>query len=237
VLTLLLLPGMDGTGEFFDAFVKALHTVDPDISTVVVRYPTHQPLGYADLEAIARAAIPSDGDYLLLGESFSGPIAIALAAAAPPRLKGLVLCASFARNPGPTTPGLHRLFTSARRWLPMALAPVRLMGHLVLGRFSTRELRAALARSLTLVAAPVLRHRLREVMDVDATAQLKAVPVPLLYLRASFDRVVPPQASAHVAANHTNAQIVEIDAPHFLLQARPDESARAVGAFIRGLQG
>ncbi len=35
---LVLLPGMDGTGELFDPFIAALHGI---ISTSVVRYPAH----------------------------------------------------------------------------------------------------------------------------------------------------------------------------------------------------
>jgi hypothetical protein len=43
---LVLLPGMDGTGELFAGFVKALpEGFDP----VIMRYPIDRPLSYADL--------------------------------------------------------------------------------------------------------------------------------------------------------------------------------------------
>ena len=76
--TLLLLPGMDGTGDLFDAFVAALPAT---LDVVTVRYPAREPLGYAELQALARAAMPEKGPFVILGESFSGPIAISLAAA------------------------------------------------------------------------------------------------------------------------------------------------------------
>ncbi|MGQ0798894.1 MAG: serine aminopeptidase domain-containing protein [Pseudomarimonas sp.] len=43
--------------------------------------------------------LPRSEPYFLLGESFGGPLAIALAARQPRGLLGLVLCASFARYP------------------------------------------------------------------------------------------------------------------------------------------
>src|SRR5688572_28354175 len=98
MVTLVLLPRMDGTGELFAPFVAAL---GPDQSVVVVRYPTDRTHCYAELEPIARAALPIDQPFVLLGESFSGPVAISIAAAPPHQLKGLVLCCTFARNPYP----------------------------------------------------------------------------------------------------------------------------------------
>ncbi len=125
--TLLLLPGMDGTGDLFDAFIAALPSA---IDVVIVRYPRCEPLGYAELQALARAALPEKGPFVILGESFSGPIAISLAASAPSQLKGLVLCCSFARNPRPRLSALRPLVEV----LPIGWAPLRLLGHLCLGR-------------------------------------------------------------------------------------------------------
>ncbi len=96
--TLVLLPGMDGTGELFAPLVAALNS---GFKTVVVRYPPNEVLSYAELESIARASLPTNEPFFILGESFSGPIAVSIAASAPPGLKGLILCASFVRNPQP----------------------------------------------------------------------------------------------------------------------------------------
>jgi len=93
--TAVLLPGLDGTGEQFGPLVDALR---PDVPTVVVRYP-NAPLGYDALQQIAASALPRDGKYIVLGESFSGPIAISLAAQSPRGLLGCILCASFVRTP------------------------------------------------------------------------------------------------------------------------------------------
>jgi pimeloyl-ACP methyl ester carboxylesterase len=224
--TLVLLPGMDGTGELFARFTFELGR---RINVRVVRYPATEPLEYPALEEIARAAFPADEDFVMLAESFSGPIAVSLAAAHPRHLKGLVMCATFVRNPRPITAPLRMMLNH----LPLNAIPTHLSAPVLLGHFATDALMEALRHALAPVSTAVLRARLRAVLAVDVSAQLAQVKIPVLYLRALHDRVVPPAASAHVAQLCPHASFVEIDAPHFVLQAAPEESAKAVRAFVR----
>jgi len=85
--TLILLPGLDGTGKLFSGFVRALGA---DIDAQIVSYPVDQPLGYAELETLVRATLPADRRFVVLGESFSGPIAIQIGANPPAGLAGAV---------------------------------------------------------------------------------------------------------------------------------------------------
>lgn len=64
VATIVLLPGMDGTGALFSEFVAAL---PPGAETLVVSYPPDQAMGYAELEAFVSAKLPA-GTFILLGE-------------------------------------------------------------------------------------------------------------------------------------------------------------------------
>lgn len=228
LVSLVLLPGMDGTASLFTNFVAALGS---EFKTVKVAYPTEGALGYPELEAVALAALPA-GPYVLIGESFSGPIAISLAASASDQLKGLVLCCTFARNPRPLFGSLRPLVD----FFPLALAPVSVLARLLLGRFSTQALRLALEKALAQVSVPALRARLKAVLAADVCAKLSAVKVPVLYLRASQDLVVPASASRRVAQLNPRTKVVEMEAPHFLLQAAPSESARVVAAFVREAQ-
>jgi pimeloyl-ACP methyl ester carboxylesterase len=115
---------MDGTGELFAPFVAALGA---GFEVRTVRYPGDHCGGYRELEEIARQAIPADRPYILLGESFSGPIAISIAASAPGQLRGLVLCCTFARNPRPALAALKpfigalpfKALMSATGWRPV----------------------------------------------------------------------------------------------------------------------
>jgi pimeloyl-ACP methyl ester carboxylesterase len=220
---------MDGTGELFAPFVAEL---GHEFNVKVVRYPADEPLGYAELEAVARAALPAEGPFVILGESFSGPIAVSLAASGSPRLMALVLCCTFVRNPRPLFAGLRPLVGV----LPVAAAPVGLLGWFLLGRFSTAALRSAFASALAQVSPSALRARLRSVLSVNVAGHLCAAKIPTLYLRASHDRVVPTAASRLISRLRPNTRITEVEAPHFLLQAAPVEAARLVSAFVREVQ-
>ena len=77
--SLVLLPGLDGTGLLFQPLVECL----PDaIEPVVVSYPPDQKLGYEELLPLVLERLPA-APFVLLGESFSGPLAVMAAATAP----------------------------------------------------------------------------------------------------------------------------------------------------------
>jgi pimeloyl-ACP methyl ester carboxylesterase len=224
-MTLVLLPGMDGTGILFESFIAALGN---KFNIRVVNYPVSGALGYAELEAIAQKFLPLDEPYVILGESFSGPIAVSIASMRNQNLKALILCCTFVQNPRPGTSILRGLVDV----LPVAFAPVNVMSYLLMGRFSTSELKAMLAESLRQVSPAAMRARLKAVLKVDVSEKLVSVRVPILYLRASQDRVVTASASASVLSLQPNTQVVELNAPHFLLQTKPAEAAEAVCEFV-----
>ena len=142
--TLVLLPGLDGTGELFADFVSALD----GIRRRVISYPADRAMDYAQHEAFARAKLPADEDYVLLAESFSGPVGIAIAASRPPRLKGFILCVSFAANPLPLFSPFSRLLTA----LPAIRMPPALAAPWLYAGRATPELRRAHAAAMARVS-------------------------------------------------------------------------------------
>ncbi len=175
MITVVILPGMDGTGIELTDFVAALA---PELEAIVVTYPNDRPMDYAGHEVVARASLPVDRPFVVLGESYSGPIAISIAASVPPGLIGLVLCCSFARNPRPALSWLRRLVPFVPTRIPAALPC-----WFLLGRFSTPRLENAIAHVLAQIAPAAFRARLTSIIDVDVTARLADVRVPVLYLR------------------------------------------------------
>jgi pimeloyl-[acyl-carrier protein] methyl ester esterase len=219
---------MDGTGALFEPFIEAM--TDPaGIALHTLAYPAHEPLGYAALTEHAFATLPRTGPLLILGESFSGPIAVALAARCAARVRGVILCCSFVRNPRPRGAWLMPLV----RWAPLPPLPASLAARALFGRHSTARLRALLAQAMAGVAPDVLRSRLIAVAGVDASAALAALRVPLLYLRAREDRIVPASALALVQQLRPDTRTVAFDAAHALLQVCPEDCAEAVKAFVR----
>ena len=216
---------MDGSGALFARFVAALGS---DLEAQVVRYPVSGEQSIEALTAHARAALPERGPYLLLGESFSGPIAISLAAERPAGLRGLVLCASFARCPLP----MLRSLTWLVDLLPLGFAPSILLRWALLGGARDEDLRTSLHQALSPLGLAARRARLRGVLQVDVRDSLAEIDTPLLYLRATRDRIVAASAAEEIAALHERTTIAEIDAPHLLLQCAADAAAETVRDFV-----
>jgi pimeloyl-ACP methyl ester carboxylesterase len=87
-------------------------------------------------------------------------------------------------------------------------------------------------RLLPAVPKVTLRDRLRAVIAVDETARLGRITVPALALAAAHDRLVPPAALRHLRAHLKGLDIVTLQAPHWILQARPEAAAQALRDFL-----
>ena len=227
MVALVILPGMDGTAKPRADFVAAL---GPGIEARVVSYPPDR-AQYTELEALACAALPQDRPYVLLGESFSGPIAISIAASSPPQLIGLVLCATFACNLRPILGSLRWLLAL----IPFGLAPMQLIGAFLLGRFASAPMLEAMRSTLTEVSMATLKARTGAVLGADVRHALSKVRVPALYLRATEDRLVPRGCANAIASAIAQTHIVDVEAPHFLLQVAPTAAAATVRSFIETL--
>lgn len=226
---LVILPGLDGTATLHAQFIAAL---DASVAPVtVLRYPPDQLLDHAALERLVREALPGNTPFVLLGESFSGPIALSIAADPPANLLGLVLSTTFARAP---IPFLSRFATLARI-APVRVVPLSLLSWMLLGRWRNRSLDAALTQALRTVTPAVLRYRAAAAMRVDVSRRMAGITLPVLYLRARGDRLITAAAGEHISAVMTHATLVELDGPHLLLQACPVAAANAVNAFVAQL--
>ncbi len=224
-MKIVLLPGMDGTGRLYEPFKAVLGV---EVSLLVLRYPVAKVLGYAELEQSVRAQLPQDEPFILLAESFSGPIGVLIASDAPAGLRGLIMCCTFARNPHPALSALRHLTNLA----PVNRAPAWLASALLMGRFATASMLQTLADALSEVSNTVLRERMKSVLAIDVTRQLATVTVPTLYLQALHDRVVGPAAFELIQSALPAIELACLEGPHMLLQTQPHAAARVVLAFV-----
>ena len=183
---------------------------------------------YAEHEDFVSEHLPTGEDFVLLAESFSGPIGISIASRAPARLKGLILCCSFASNPLPVFSPFARLVGAA----PAFIVPPALMAPWLYADRATPELRHAHAQAMSRVSASTIRARVAAVLAVDYRDQLRRSEVPILYLRARKDRLIPTSAGRAIQELRPDCELTEFDAPHFLLQTEPQACAAAVMSFV-----
>lgn len=228
-MRIVLLPGIDGSAELRSDFVAALGS-GFDVS--VVDYASDDVRTSAELEALARGAIPSHEPFVLLGESFGGRAALSLAAQAPANLLGLVLVATFARNPRPALGPLAPL----TRFAPFHSRTAIGMGRrLALGSYFSPDAERLIEDIILRQSTKTFAERLVDVSKIDFSHLLPKVSVPVLYMRGRWDWLVPASAGQEIANGARDVRIVEIKGPHALLQTVPEDCAEAVRGFTRNL--
>ena len=226
---LVLMPGLDGTGRLTDWVLPHL-PVAPE--PVVMRYPSEDPLGYADLEDLVISRVGSSGPLVLVAESFSGPLAVRVAARPELEVVGLVFAASFVANPF----RVLRPWTSPMlpRWLfgVQGRAFVRFM---LTGKSAPLEVVDGLREAAGMVAPEVMQHRGREVLNADQWERFAALDVPMLYLRGLQDRIIPAGHADQMQQRSKRLRVEDLDAPHMVLQCAPADSGARISAFVSDL--
>lgn len=228
---LVMLPGMDGSGELF----RALQGMLPEeLETEALWYPADRYMKYGELAGTLRGAIPVDEPFVLVAESYGAPLAILIAAMEPPNLKGIVLSGGYATSP----------LRGWRRTLMYDLAP--LLAHASLPAFVARwllvgeEAPRALVESVTgavgWLTPRVLSSRVREVMNVDVRTELAQVKVPVLYLQPTKDRLVDAACLGEMQTVKLG-RTVSIESPHLLLQCEAKKAAEVIAGFVAELAG
>ena len=226
--TLILLPGLDGTGLVFEPLLKHLPgTIDP----VIVRYPGDKPMSFQEHIAFARARLPGDKPFVMLAESFSGPIGLQLLATPPANLAGVIFVATFERYPKPFLLDVARLLPQG---LLLKLFATNLPCRLFCLGSADREAVALFQKALASVRLPVLSQRLKILAELPPPPEA-GFSGPCLYLQAGHDHLVPERAAGRLQRHLPQMQLLQIPGPHIVLLARPEEGARAIGSFIDSL--
>lgn len=216
--TLVLLPGLDGTGALFERFIAA---TPAGVRVQVLALP-HERWGYGELGAWVRARLPAE-DVVLVGESFSGPLAIAVAAQSE-RVKALVLSTTFVAPPVP------RAFARCPGFVWSRPPPLFMLKSMLTG--GDVALAIAMRQALESLPSGIVAARAAAVFGVDVSSELRALHCPVLYLRARQDRLVRRGSAARVCALKPSTEMIELDAPHLLLQAQPAEAWTCVLRFL-----
>ena len=224
-LTLVMLPGLDGTGLMFKSFLAALPA---SLIPQVVPFPGDQPLNYEELLALVMQALPRDRPFVLLGESFSGPLALRAAQQRPPGLRAVILSASFIRNPIRHLPARARVLAQP---LLIRLTPFTLLRRL-LGRGAPAGLLLRAREAMAQVLPAVFAARLRAVLTLDAGAALEACPVPILYLQARQDALIRPHNLRAMQRLRPDLEVAIIEGPHWLLQSHPEQAVHQIVDFL-----
>jgi pimeloyl-[acyl-carrier protein] methyl ester esterase len=222
--SLLLLPGFDGTGELFAPFLPAL---GDQHDVTIARYRDEKSFDdYLD----TACALLHGHDNVLIAESFSGPIALALMARFPNRIRCAALCVTFVVAP-------HRALTRLARLLPASFFDAHLGQRAILRQFCLgRECSPALEdKALSVIRSvdgSTIKQRFNVLADIDMRRVASTITTPTLILRATQDRVVNRVRYQQLIDALPHATVQDVDGPHLLLQTRAQSCADAILQFI-----
>ena len=219
-MKLILLPGMDGTGLMFRPFTDIAdnHSID------VISYPNEESRKYSDLVGYVKDRLPRDKDFVVIAESYSGPIAYELMKENIPNLKAVIFIASFLENPRPVLLSFVKL-------LPISIilrlpVPKFIIRRYLFGSDATVRLITEFKTALSKVSPAVLASRLREIPNLKMPD--KTVNYPCCYIGAEEDKLVTSKSIEAFRRVIRNIHIRSVNSPHFLLQSRPEECLKEI---------
>jgi pimeloyl-ACP methyl ester carboxylesterase len=222
-IPLILLPGIDGVGA---SFLPLIEHLGSSVQPIVIAYPCDRVMGYEGLFPMVMGKLP-DSPFILLGESFSSPLSIMIAAARPRGLKGLILCSAFARNPLWLSPNWLAYLTHPfffRVYAPRIRYKVWRLG----GRPGDEARLAALC-SLT---HDVIANRAREALRVNVLEQLAGLKIPVMYVRGERDLLIHSRNLSEMSRALPSMRVARLEGGHCVLKSRPALAAPAILDFI-----
>lgn len=223
-MRIVLLPGMDGSGLQFSRLVERL---GDSFTAQVISYPQRGPQDYDTLTEYVTRRLPQSEPYILLAESFGGPLAFRVAANRPVNLRGVVFVATFLQ--APRTPALRFLQLIPWRLVPLIHPPAFVIRWFSLGRGATREMMDDFWAATRDAGHHTLQQRLKTILRLAPPTE--SLDLPCLYLRGDQDRVVGGDSVELFRERCPSLLTQTIPGPHLLLQAESTASAEIIRSF------
>lgn len=210
---------MDGTGILFGRLVPNIQGLE----VLVLPLPNEGPQDYKSLSECILKLLP-DQDFIIVAESFSGGIAALLSQQVIPHLKGIIFVASFLSAP-------KRIIANFSSFLPLRfLAHLPFTGvvyrHFFLGKNAGKDEIKLFKSAIDAAPSKTLKLRLKIIAQSKYDGFQSSVPV--VYISAAQDKLVHLEKRLEFVQAYTDVKFSELDGPHFILQAKPKESAAAI---------
>jgi pimeloyl-ACP methyl ester carboxylesterase len=206
---LVLVPGLNGTGELFYRQISSLrrryrvatYTLRDDAPTLKVLVD--------DMAHVIDQVAPIERRAIVVGESFGGAVALTFALTYPERVSSLVIVNSFAR--------LHAQLRLRLAIAGLTLVPWRAIGplrRLAAFRLHSRQTsRAEVNRFIALTTRATRRGyvgRLKLLREYDVRHRLHEVRHPTLFLAADGDHLVPALMQAQYMTDRVAASRMRV---------------------------
>lgn len=218
-MRLVLLPALDGTGEMFANLQTALAD---HFDTMVIAYPQTGPQDYSSLADYIRQQIPDSEPYMLLGESFAGPLVHNIAAADPEHCKAAIFVATYLSNPRPVV--IKLLTLTPARLINFFVARPGIVALFGLSRQASLSTIRAVAANLARHPTNTFKQRLQAIGQQTAPAESR-LTLPCLYIKARNDKLVLNNKLSDFKRLCADLDIQTVNGGHFILQESPGDCA------------
>ncbi|HEU5414898.1 MAG TPA: alpha/beta hydrolase [Candidatus Angelobacter sp.] len=210
---IVLVPGMDGTGELFYRQVPLLEKSHTVVTYSLPDEATSMDTLTDDLRGVIELAAPADRRAIVMGESFGGTVALSTALRYPEHISGLVVLNSF---PYFAPQFRLRLASAGIGMIPWGAMSVvrRLTSFFMHSRHTHRE---ELRKFLELTSRSTklgYRNRLNILKTYDVRDRLRELKCPTLFLAAENDHLIPSVAQARLMAERTSCATIRVLTGH-----------------------
>jgi pimeloyl-ACP methyl ester carboxylesterase len=204
---ILLIPGLDGTGRFFDSQLPALATAYRPLPWA---FRARNKFDVSDLvnELGKATVLEPPGSITVVGESFGGAIALSFVLAFPERVLRLALINSFCYYTRRVRISLGCRLSPMLSWYGIRNIKNYVSDRLLKLEGVPNEGRRHYRAVVRQIDPVAYRRRLELVRDVDLRGRLSEISVPTLIFASGRDKIVPSRASAaYMAGRLPNARV------------------------------
>ena len=212
---MILLPGMDGTGQLFEPLLPLLHG-----QARVLALPQTGSQRYDSLAQRLVSQLP-DEEFILVAESFSGGLVAPMLQLCSERIKKVVFLTSFVSPP-------RRFLSCVAQALPLhALLPLPgsniAIRYTMLGREASNAHVEQFKAVIQSVPSTVLRRRLRALSQPFSPSTSFSIPTTIIV--ATQDRLLGTNVERDFYRCFSNCEIKRVEGCHLLAFTQPEAVA------------
>lgn len=215
---ILLIPGLDGTGRFFEQHLGALSA---SYRALPWAFRPRRNFDFPDLvqELGEATANEPPRSITVVGESFGGAVALHFVLGYPYRVCRLALVNAFPYYPHRVRISLGHRISPLLRWYGFRTLKNFLSDRLLVSEGISEAGREHYRAVVAMIDQAAYRRRLQLVRQVDLRERLPEIPVPTLIFASGRDKIVPSvRSAAYMAGRIPDARVHEFpEAGHALL--------------------
>lgn len=218
-MKLILLPGMDGTGDLFKPLLEAL----PAHITYQVIPLSDECLNYSEQASQIAEQIDTD-EVIILAESYSGKVVYELCKLNL-NIKHIIFAASFINRPSSISKFASLLPTNL---IKKKLIPNQVLSKLFFDSYNMSNKVLAVFESLNKVSNRTLSSRLDLISSLNEPSG--SFDIEASYIKPSNDLFVMAECITPIKNAFRSLDVINVSGGHFIVQSNPERCSEIIQA-------